>query len=73
MGCAAAPAIPKKTPHSYQHPKRISELANGRIEKFTLDAMIDILDKLGFRTSLTLPSNDAGSPPQIVITQAPGS
>ncbi|WP_085664156.1 MULTISPECIES: helix-turn-helix domain-containing protein [Pseudomonas] len=52
---------------------RISELANGKIEKFTLDAMMDMLDKLGFRTSLTLPSNDAGSPPQIVITQAPGS
>ena len=52
---------------------RISELANGRIEKFTLDAMMDMLDKLGFRTSLTLPSNDAGSPPQIVITQALGS
>jgi len=52
---------------------RISELANGKIEKFTLDAMMDMLDKLGFRTILTLPSNDAGSPPQIVIIQTPGS
>lgn len=52
---------------------RISELANGKIEKFTLDAMMDMLDKLGFRTTLTLPSNDAGSPIQIVITQTPGS
>ena len=52
---------------------RVSELANGKIEKFTLDAMMDMLDKLGFRTSLTLPSNEAGSSPQIVITQAPGS
>lgn len=34
---------------------RISDLANGKIEKFTLDAMMDMLDKLGFRTSLTLP------------------
>lgn len=51
----------------------ISELANGKIEKFTLDAMMDMLDKLGFRTTLTLPSNDAGSQPQIVITQTPGS
>jgi len=34
---------------------------------------MDMLDKLGFRTTLTLPSNDAGSPPQIVITQTPGS
>jgi len=47
---------------------RISELANGKIEKFTLDAIMDMLDKLGFRT---LPSNEAGSPPQIVITQTP--
>lgn len=30
----------------------ISELANDKINKFTLDAM---LDKLGFRISLTLP------------------
>jgi len=48
---------------------RISELAN-KINKFTLDAM---LDKLGFRISLTLLSNDAGSPSQIVITEAPSS
>ncbi|QKL00122.1 helix-turn-helix domain-containing protein [Pseudomonas sp. NY5710] len=52
---------------------RVSELANGKIEKFTLDAMMDMLDKLGFRTSLTLPKNDGSSSPQIVITQAPGS
>lgn len=49
---------------------RISELANGKIEKFTLDAMMDMLDKLGFRTSLILPSKDACSLPHIVITQA---
>lgn len=48
---------------------RVSELAHGKIEKFTLDAM---LDKLGFRTCLTLPTNDAGSSPQIVISQAQG-
>ncbi|NIF26340.1 XRE family transcriptional regulator [Pantoea sp. Tr-811] len=52
---------------------RISELANGKIEKFTLDAMMDMLDKLGFHASLTLPSNEAGAPPQIVIAQAPAS
>lgn len=51
---------------------RVSELANGKIEKFTLDAMMDMLDKLGFRTSLNLPTDDGSSPPQIVITQAPG-
>ncbi len=49
---------------------RISKLANDKIDKFTLDAM---LDKLGFRISLTLPSNDAGSPSQIVIIEAPSS
>jgi len=52
---------------------RISELANGKIEKFTLDAMIDTLDRLGFRTSLILPLKDASSLPHIVITQAPAS
>ncbi|MBK5007373.1 XRE family transcriptional regulator [Pseudomonas sp. S32] len=35
--------------------------------------MIDMLDKLGFRTSLVLPSNDAGALPQIVISQIRGS
>ncbi|WP_144940270.1 helix-turn-helix transcriptional regulator [Pseudomonas alabamensis] len=52
---------------------RISELANGKIEKFTLDAMMDMLDKLGFRTGLTLPSSEASSTLHIVITQAPNS
>ena len=47
---------------------RVSELANGKIEKFTIDAMMDMLDKLGFRTTFTLASNDAS--PQIVIAQA---
>jgi hypothetical protein len=32
--------------------------------------MMDMLDRLGFRTTLTLPSNDAGALPQIVISQA---
>lgn len=49
---------------------RISELANDKIDKFTLDAM---LDKLDVRISLTLPLNDAGSPSQIMITEAPSS
>ncbi|QCY10000.1 MULTISPECIES: helix-turn-helix domain-containing protein [Pseudomonas] len=49
---------------------RISELTTGKIEKFTIDAMMDMLDKLGFRTTFTLPSNDAGATPQIVISQA---
>ena len=49
---------------------RISELATGRIEKFTIDAMMDMLDKLGLRTTFTLPSNETGALPQIVISQA---
>jgi predicted XRE-type DNA-binding protein len=49
---------------------RVSELTTGKIEKFTIDAMMDMLDKLGFRSTLTLPSNDAGALPQIVISQA---
>lgn len=48
---------------------RVSELTTGKIEKFTIDAMMDMLDKLGFRTTFTLPSNDAGALPQIVISQ----
>lgn len=32
------------------HQSRISDLANGKIEKFTIDTMFDMLDKLGYRT-----------------------
>ena len=49
---------------------RISELTTGKIEKFTIDAMMDMLDKLGFRATFTLPFNDAGATSQIVISQA---
>lgn len=52
---------------------RISELTNGNIEKFTVDAMMDMLDKLGFRTHVTLPSNDTGASPQVVVTSSPVS
>lgn len=48
---------------------RVSELATGKIEKFTIDAMMDMLDKLGFRISLTLPSESNNPAPQIVISQ----
>ncbi|MBZ9781637.1 helix-turn-helix domain-containing protein [Pseudomonas sp. REP124] len=33
---------------------RVSELTTGKIHKFTIDAMIDMLDKLGFRSTITL-------------------
>lgn len=49
---------------------RVSELTTGKIEKFTIDAMMDMLDRLGFRTTFTLPSDDDGVLPQIVISQA---
>jgi predicted XRE-type DNA-binding protein len=52
---------------------RVSELTTGKIEKFTIDAMMDMLDKLGFRTTFTLSSNDADALPQIVISQAHAS
>lgn len=37
---------------------RISDLMNGKIEKFTLDTMFDMLDTLGFRTAFRMESND---------------
>lgn len=51
---------------------RISDLAKGKIEKFTIDAMIDMLDKLGFRSSFTSSGAD-GSAPGIVISKAVGA
>lgn len=48
---------------------RISELANGKIEKFTVDAMMDMLDKLGFRTHFTMSSEGDRPHPCIVISQ----
>jgi len=35
---------------------RISELANAKIEKFTIDAMFDILDTLGFQARMSMRS-----------------
>lgn len=35
---------------------RISDLVNAKIEKFTIDALFDMLDKLGFQVSWTMPS-----------------
>lgn len=51
---------------------RVSELATGKIEKFTIDAMMNMLDKLGFRVSFTLPGNTGGEA-RIVITQRTSS
>lgn len=35
---------------------RISDLKNAKIEKFTIDAMLDMLDALGFKAQMSMPS-----------------
>jgi len=35
---------------------RISDLKNAKIEKFTIDAMLDMLDSLGFKAKMSMPS-----------------
>lgn len=35
---------------------RVSDLKNAKIEKFTIDAMFDMLDALGFKTQMSMPS-----------------
>ena len=35
---------------------RISDLKNAKIEKFTIDAMLDMLDVLGFKAQMSMPS-----------------
>jgi len=47
---------------------RVSELANGKIEKFTVDAMMDMLDQLGLRASFKMGAS-SDDEPQIVITK----
>jgi predicted XRE-type DNA-binding protein len=37
---------------------RVSDLVNGKIEMFTIDAMFDMLDKMGYRASCSLSSLD---------------
>lgn len=49
---------------------RISELANGKIEKFTVDAMMDMLDKLGFRTQFKMAKEGDQAQPCIVISHS---
>ncbi|WJM79366.1 helix-turn-helix domain-containing protein [Pectobacterium brasiliense] len=45
---------------------RVSELKNAKIELFTIDAMFDILDALGFRAKMSMPSLHQAS---IAITE----
>lgn len=35
---------------------RVSDLMNSKIEKFTLDAFLDMLDSLGFKANWSMPS-----------------
>ena len=35
---------------------RVSDLKNAKIEKFTIDAMFDMLDALGFKAQISMPS-----------------
>lgn len=37
---------------------RVSDLTNSKIEKFTIDAMFDMLDKIGFKAKLSFPNVD---------------
>ncbi|ACX86320.1 helix-turn-helix domain-containing protein [Pectobacterium parmentieri] len=45
---------------------RVSELKNAKIELFTIDAMFDMLDALGFRAKMSMPSLHQAS---IAITE----
>jgi len=45
---------------------RVSELKNAKIELFTLDAMFDMLDTLGFRAKMSMTSLEQAS---IAITR----
>ena len=40
---------------------RVSDLVNAKLEKFTLDAMFDMLDTLGFKATWSMPSVDEAS------------
>lgn len=46
---------------------RVSDLKNAKIEKFTIDAMLDMLDMLGFKIQMTMPSLHEAS---IAISQS---
>ena len=35
---------------------RVSDLNNGKVEKFTVDAMLDMLDCLGYRSEMNMPN-----------------
>lgn len=40
---------------------RVSDLKNAKIEKFTIDSMLDMLDTLGFKIQMSMPSSHEAS------------
>ena len=40
---------------------RVSDLKNAKIEKFTIDTMMDMLEKLGFKIHFAMPSLERAS------------
>ncbi len=40
---------------------RVSDLKNAKIEKFTIDSMMDMLEALGFQINFTMPSLEQAS------------
>ncbi|MFM7886887.1 MAG: helix-turn-helix domain-containing protein [Pseudanabaena sp.] len=40
---------------------RVSDIVNGKIDKFTLDILFSMLDKLGFRTEFSFSSLESAS------------
>ena len=40
---------------------RVSDVINGKIDKFTLDVLFSMLDKLGFRSKFTFGNTDEAS------------
>ena len=40
---------------------RVSDIVNGKIDKFTLDMLFSMLDKLGFKTEFTFSSLESAS------------
>jgi predicted XRE-type DNA-binding protein len=40
---------------------RVSDIVNGKIDKFTLDMLFSMLDKLGFMTEFTFSSLESAS------------
>ena len=49
---------------------RISDLVNGKVEKFTLDCLFDMLAKLGIRTSIRMKGGEGQQEAQVMMKRA---